>query len=79
MPDGRLDVEHRIVAADGAVRWVHVRGSPVPGSAGELCRVAGTTEDVTQRRRAADELRESERRYGAMLGNVQLISMMVDR
>ena len=79
MPDGRLDVEHRIVAADGTVRWVHVRGFPVPGSAGELYRVAGTIEDITERKRAADELRESERRFGAMLGNVQLISMMLDR
>jgi diguanylate cyclase (GGDEF)-like protein/PAS domain S-box-containing protein len=78
MPDGRLDVEHRIVGTDGAVRWVHVRGFPVPGSAGELYRVAGTTEDVTQHKRAADELRESERRFGAMLGNVELISMMLD-
>jgi len=35
--------------------------------------------DITQRKRVADELRESERRFSSVLDNVNLVSLMLDR
>ncbi len=35
--------------------------------------------EITERKRAADELRESDRRFSDMLGNLDLVSMMLDR
>jgi PAS domain S-box-containing protein len=35
--------------------------------------------DITERQRAANELRESERRFSELLGNVELASVMLDR
>ncbi len=35
--------------------------------------------DITKRKHAAQELRESERRFRDLLGNVELVSMMLDR
>jgi len=35
--------------------------------------------NITEQKRAKDELRESERRFSDMLGNVDLISLMLDR
>jgi PAS domain S-box-containing protein len=35
--------------------------------------------DITERKRADQKLRESERRFGDMLGNVELVSLMLDR
>jgi PAS domain S-box-containing protein len=35
--------------------------------------------EITQRKRAADELHESDRRFRDMLGNLELVSMMLDR
>jgi PAS domain S-box-containing protein len=35
--------------------------------------------DITEHKQAKDELRESERRFSDMLGNVDLVSLMLDR
>ena len=53
---GNTDVEHRIVRPDGTVRWIRARGFPVHEATGELYRIAGTIEDVTERRLAEEQL-----------------------
>jgi diguanylate cyclase (GGDEF)-like protein/PAS domain S-box-containing protein len=45
-----LDFEHRIVRPDGEVRWVHRRGEVVRGERGEVLRILGTVNDVTERK-----------------------------
>jgi diguanylate cyclase (GGDEF)-like protein/PAS domain S-box-containing protein len=76
---GELDEEYRIVREDGATRWIHARGFPIRDDSGNLHRVAGIAEDITERKQAAEELRESERRFRSLLGTVQLVSLMLDR
>jgi len=49
------DVEVRIERADGQQRWVRMRGEPQYED-GELARVRGTVQDVTDRRRHAQTL-----------------------
>jgi two-component system cell cycle sensor histidine kinase/response regulator CckA len=44
-----------------------------------VVRIAGLAEDVTERKRVADELRESERRFRGMLANLHLVSLMLDK
>ncbi len=41
------DVEYRIVAADGQMRWIRDRGYPLHNEVGALERVVGTARDVT--------------------------------
>jgi diguanylate cyclase (GGDEF)-like protein/PAS domain S-box-containing protein len=50
MRDDGVDQEFRIVRPDGTVRWVHARGFPVRDGRGEVYRVAGIVEDVTEQR-----------------------------
>ena len=76
---GTYDEEYRIVRPDGSVRWIRDRAFPVRGEDLDVIRVAGVAEDITDRRRATDELGESERRFSEILGKVQLLSMMLDR
>ena len=52
----RGEIEHRIVRKDGTMRWVRARGFPVHEASGELYRIAGTIEDVTEQRAAAEKL-----------------------
>jgi len=54
-----FEVEYRVVRPDGSVRWVRDRGFPVKNRAGEVYRVAGVKEDITERRQAGDALRRS--------------------
>ena len=51
--------EYRIVRrGDGAVRWIRDRGFPVKDERGEVVRVVGIAEDITERRSAEKALRE---------------------
>lgn len=55
-------VTHRLLLADGTVKWAEQRGVVEVDDAGAAVRVAGTIQDVTDRERAAQELRESRAR-----------------
>ena len=79
MSSGTFEYEYRIARPDGSIRWIKLRGFPIRDAAGRIVRIAGVAEDITQRKHAAQELRESERRFSDMLGNVQLVSLMLDR
>jgi diguanylate cyclase (GGDEF)-like protein/PAS domain S-box-containing protein len=53
-----FDVQYRIVRSDGAMRWLHVRGYPVKNADGAVYRVAGTIEDITERRDLEERLHQ---------------------
>src|ERR1700733_1028163 len=76
---GSFEFQYRIVRPDGSIRWIKARGFPVRDDADRMVRIAGVAEDITERKLVADELRESDRRFSDMLGNVELISIMLDR
>ena len=69
MPNGDYDIEFRVVRPDGEVRWVWSRGVPVRNEGGEIARIAGITEDITDRKRSAIEIaRIAESRAGLIRG-----------
>ncbi len=67
--DGEYDIEFRIVRPDGEARWVWSRGVPVRDKRGDITRIAGITEDITDRKEAEIELeRITESRAGLIRG-----------
>ncbi len=52
---GDFDQEYRIVRPDGSIRWIRERGFPVRNDSGEIYRIAGIAEDITDRKRAEEE------------------------
>ena len=57
----RFDVEYRVIDRETqAVRWLHTRGQCFRDAQGQPERMAGSTAEVTQRKRAEEALRESE-------------------
>jgi PAS domain S-box-containing protein len=62
-------VEYRIVRPDGSVRWIQRRAFPIRNNDGEVYRVAGIAQDITERKRAEAALCESEERYRDLVEN----------
>src|SRR3984957_4060600 len=55
-----FEADYRVVHPDGRVRDIHVIAHPVLGTSGELVEFVGTVIDITERKRAEEELRRSE-------------------
>ena len=55
------DVDHRIIRADGDVRWVHEKADVVRGADGVTRRMVGTVQDITERRVLEEQLRQSQK------------------
>ena len=55
---GHFDEEFRIVRADGAVRWVWVKGNPVPAIDDVVRQLFGTALDITARKLADAQVAE---------------------
>jgi diguanylate cyclase (GGDEF)-like protein/PAS domain S-box-containing protein len=72
-------MEKRYTRPDGTVAWVDMTISPLKAEdkahPSHLCMI----QDITERQQAELQLHESERRFTDLLGNVELISMMLDR
>src|SRR6266852_1021971 len=55
-----FELDYRIVHPGGAIRDIHVVGHPVLSPSGDLVEFVGTVIDITERKRAEEELRTSE-------------------
>jgi PAS domain S-box-containing protein len=58
---GDYDMEYRVVLPDGAIRWIHAKGSATFED-GKPQRMAGIVLDVTDRKQSQDALRQNEER-----------------
>src|SRR6266436_7194982 len=58
-----FEMDYRIVHPNKGVRNIHLVGHPVLDRSGDLHEFVGTVIDVTERKRAEKELRDSEQKY----------------
>jgi len=58
---GEFNEEFRIIRPDGSVRWILDRVVPIQNDSGEVYRLVGIAEDITERRRTEDHIQETAR------------------
>ena len=60
---GEYQVEYRITRPDGSIRWIATHGRVELDERGKPVLARGVSRDVTKRKIAEEELRESEARF----------------
>jgi PAS domain S-box-containing protein len=70
--------DYRAILPDGRVRFQHVEATVVTDESGRAVRMIGTTQDITERKAAADALRESETRFRQLAENIREVFWMSD-
>ncbi|MEW9855577.1 PAS domain S-box protein [Novosphingobium sp. M1R2S20] len=60
LKDGKFEAEAQRVRKDGSLFWAHVMLEPIYNDAGEHVGFAKVTRDITEKKRAEEELRETQ-------------------
>ena len=72
------DVEYRIIRKDGAIRTVHSIAKVERNEKGKPTRHYGCLQDITERKRVEEALRDSEERFRAVLDAVPDLMIVLD-
>jgi len=75
---GGYDEIVRAIDTTGASRWMRVRTFPVQDASGEVYRVVGIAEDVTELKRAEEALRDSAQRFISLIEHSSDLIVLVD-
>ncbi|AVA26541.1 MULTISPECIES: PAS domain S-box protein [unclassified Rhizobium] len=73
-----LDYEYRLLSRTGSYRWFRVRAAAKRSGLGKIVRWYGVLEDVDDRRRAIEALRESEVQFRTIADNAPVMIWMAD-
>jgi PAS domain S-box-containing protein len=73
------DMEYRVIHPNGSARWIRDSGFPVRNETGQIFRIVGVAEDITDRRLTDQALRESEGKLRTLFNYSPDIIMTVDR
>ncbi len=58
---GDYNETYRITRPDGTVCWIHDRAFPLRNAAGEVFRIVGTAEDITERQNLEQQIRQAQK------------------
>jgi PAS domain S-box-containing protein len=75
---GAFAFEHRVAHVDGSVRTIFGRGQVFLDERGQPVRMAGTGQDITERRRVEEDLRRSEERFRNICTQAPVMLMSFD-
>jgi PAS domain S-box-containing protein len=70
--------EFRVVRSDGTLRWIRAIGKFYYTANGQAYRLLGMAADITDRKRAEENLRESEERLSAIVASAMDAIIVID-
>ncbi|MFC1476844.1 PAS domain S-box protein [candidate division KSB1 bacterium] len=70
--------EYRIKRPDGTVRWILARGFPVKNEKGEIYRIAGIAEDMTDRKQSEEEIISQKKRAESYFHIAEVMLLVID-
>jgi two-component system cell cycle sensor histidine kinase/response regulator CckA len=76
--DGSFESEHRVIAADGAIRWIHGRAQTYfegEGAARKAVRTVGATADITDLKQVEIDLRIKDNALTSWVRGVLIIGL----
>ncbi len=73
-----MDEEYRIICPDGTVRWVRDRTFPVYDEQGNIHRMTGIAEDITERKKEQKDLHQSLDQFKQLAENVDIVFWVCD-
>jgi PAS domain S-box-containing protein len=68
---GEYDEEYRLVRPDNSVRWVHDRAFPVRDQGGQVFRIVGISEDITNQKKIENQLRTATAMLSSLIDHLQ--------
>lgn len=75
---GEYDEEYRIVRPDGSIRWIHDKAFPIRDQGGQVYRVVGVADDITERKQAEEQSLRAARQTRDILSSITDAFFAVD-
>jgi len=75
---GTYEQEYRIIRSDGKLRWIRTKAFPVLDDHGNVLRVAGLTQDITEAKNSEAAIREKNQVIDGILSNLPVIAWRID-
>ncbi len=71
--------DHRLITPKGNLKYLStVTGQKITNQDGEVIKIVGIIQDITERKRAEIEFHNTERRFRNVLENIRLIALTLD-
>lgn len=68
--EGTYDIEYRIIRSDGGIRWIRDKAFPIRNQTGEIYRIVGVAQDITENKTLIRDLNEEKGRTEHLLENI---------
>src|SRR5208282_4120016 len=74
----KSEFECRIVWPNADIRWIWACGDQIRDHSGKATRMFGIVQDITERKRAEEALRDSEQRFQALANGIPQLAWMAE-